>query len=50
MVIFQFIARTKLELQEEKQCQYLKDDSLYFRVQVDHIPAVKPWLVPTLPS
>ena len=45
-----FIAHTKLDLQEEKQCQYLKDDSLYFRVQVDLIPAVKPWLVPTLPS
>ena len=40
----QFIAHTKLDLQEEKQCQYLKDDSLYFRVQVDLIPAVKPWL------
>ena len=46
----QFIAHTKLDLQEEEQCQYLKDDSLYFRVQVDLIPAVKPWLVPTLPS
>ena len=45
-----FIAHTKLDLQEEEQCQYLKDDSLYFRVQVDLIPAVKPWLVPTLPS
>ena len=42
----QFIAHTKLDLQEEEQCQYLKDDSLYFRVQVDLIPAVKPWLVP----
>ena len=41
-----FIAHTKLDLQEEQQCQYLKDDSLYFRVQVDLIPAVKPWLVP----
>ena len=46
----QFIAHTKLDLQEEEQCQYLKDDSLYFRVQVYLIPAVKPWLVPTLPS
>ena len=45
----QFIAHTKLDLQEVKQCQYLKDDSLYFRVQVDLIPAVKPWLVPILP-
>ena len=46
----QFIAHAKLDLQEEEQCQYLKDDSLYFRLQVDLIPAVKPWLVPTLPS
>ena len=45
----QFIAHTKLDLQEVKQCQYLKDDSLYFRVQVDLIPAVKPWLVQILP-
>ena len=43
----QFIAHTKLDLQEEKQCQYLKDDSLYFRVQVEAIRAVKPWLVPS---
>ena len=46
----QFIPHTKLDLEEEEQCQYLKDDSLYFRVQVDLIPAVKPWLVLTLPS
>ena len=46
----QFIAHTELGLQEKEQCQYLKDDSLYFRVQVDLIPAVKPWLVITLPS
>ena len=45
-----FIAHTKLDLQEKEQCQYLKDDSLYLRVQVDLIPAIKPWLVPTLLS
>ena len=45
----QFIAHTKLDLQEEEQCQYLKDDSLYFRVKVELKPAVKPWLVPILP-
>ena len=45
----QFIAHTELDLQEEEQCQYLKDDSLYFRVQVDLIPAVKPWLMKNLP-
>ena len=45
-----FITHTKLDLQEKEQCHYLKDDSLYFRVQVDLIPAVKPWLVQTLLS
>ena len=45
----QFIAHTKLDLQEKEQCQYLKDDSLYFRVKVELKPAVKPWLVPILP-
>ena len=42
----QFIAHPKLNLQVEKQCQYLKDDSLYFRVQVELLHAIKPWLVP----
>ena len=45
-----FIAHTKLDLQEKEQCQYLKDDCLCFRVQVELIPPVKPWLVPTFPS
>ena len=45
-----FIAHTKLDLQGKEQCQYLKDDSLYFRVQVDLIPAFKSWLVPTVSS
>ena len=44
----QFIAHTELDLQDEQQCQYLKDDSLYFRVQVEVIPAVKPWLMTNL--
>ena len=41
-----FIPHDQLGLQEDKQCQYLKDDSLYFRVQV----ACKPWLMVTVPS
>ena len=45
-----FIPRDQLDLQEDKQCQYLKDDSLYFRVQVEVLPACKPWLMVTLPS
>ena len=40
----------QLGLQEDKQCQYLKDDSLYFRVQVEVLPACKPWLMVTVPS
>ena len=32
MGFLQFIAHKKLNLQEKEQCQYLKDDSLYFRV------------------
>ena len=45
-----FISHDMLGLNEMEMCQYLKDDSLYFRVQVEAIPAVKPWLVPNLPS
>ena len=48
--MYRFIPHDLLGLQEMKMCQYLKDDSLYFRVQVELIPAVKPWLVPILPS
>ena len=36
--------------QENKECQYLKDDSLYFRVQVEVLPACKPWLIVTVPT
>ena len=45
-----FIPHGQLSLQEDKQCQYLKDDSLYFRVQVEVLPACKPWLMVTVPS
>ena len=45
-----FIPHDQLGLQEDKQCQYLKDDSLYFRVQVEVFPACKPWLMVTVPS
>ena len=45
-----FIVRDQLGLQEDKQCQYLKDDSLYFRVQVEVLPACKPWLMVTVPN
>ena len=45
-----FIAHTKLDHQGKEQCQYLKDNSLYFRIQVELIPAFKSWLVPTVSS
>ena len=45
-----FIPRDELDLEEDKQCQYLKDDSLYFRVQVEDLSACKPWLTVTVPN
>ena len=44
-----FIPHDELDLQEDEECQYLKDDSLYFRVQVEVLPACKPWLMVTVP-
>lgn len=38
-----FIPYTDLSHNEEKDCQYLKDDSLYFRVTVETVNP-KPWL------
>ena len=46
----EFIPHDELDLQEDEECQYLKDDSLYFRVQVEVLPACKPWLMVTVPS
>ena len=45
-----FIPHDELDLQEDEECQYLKDDSLYFRVQVEVLPACKPWLMVSVPS
>ena len=45
-----FILHDQLGLEEDEECQYLKDDSLYFRVQVEVLPACKPWLMVTVPS
>ena len=44
-----FIPHEQLGLREDILCQYLKDDCLYFRVQVDVLPAGKPWLMVTVP-
>ena len=38
-----FIPHAELQYNEAKKCQYLKDDSLYFRVSVD-TSSPKPWL------
>ena len=45
-----FIPRDQLGFQKDKQCQYMKDDSLYFRVQVEVLPACNPWLIVTVPN
>ena len=40
-----FISHEELEYNPVTKCQYLKDDSLYFRVSVKVISKTKPWLV-----
>ncbi|XP_003390492.1 PREDICTED: TNF receptor-associated factor 5-like [Amphimedon queenslandica] len=40
-----FISHEELEYDPATNCQYLKDDSLYFRVSVKITPKTKPWLV-----
>lgn len=42
-----FIAHSKLGRDQGRNTQYLKDDTLYFRVSVD-IPDHKPWLECTM--
>ena len=39
-----FISHEELKYKPVTNCQYLKDDSLYFRVSVKIIPKTKPWL------
>ena len=43
----QFISHKELGHRADTNCQYLKDDSLYFRVSVKVHEACKPWLTPT---
>ena len=43
----QFISHEELGHKADTNCQYLKDDSLYFRVSVKVHEACKPWLTPT---
>ena len=40
----QFIPHSELEYNPNTNCQYLKDDSLYFRVSVKVTSKTKPWL------
>ena len=40
-----YIPHSSLGYDEAKNCQYLKDDCLYFRVQVDAHTTSKPWLL-----
>ena len=41
----QFVPIMELVYNSEKQCQYLKDDTLFFRVAAEQIDSVsKPWL------
>ena len=40
---YKFIAHSALDYNSAKNCQYLKDDKLFFRVSVD-MPNYKPWL------
>lgn len=39
-----FTALSELNTDEAKQCQYLKDDTLYFRIESDVSQCCKPWL------
>ena len=41
----EFIPHSELKYDPITNCQYLKDDSLYFRVSVKVISKTKPWLV-----
>jgi TNF receptor-associated factor 4 len=41
----QFISHSQLDVNPSLNCQYLKDDTLYFRVSVEVTSNTKPWLV-----
>ena len=45
-----FISHSALEYDATENCQYLKDDSLYFRVSVKVTSKTKPWLVTSVDS
>ena len=48
--VLKFAAHADLGLDPVNNTQYLKDDTLYFRVSVTDIPGSKPWLQCTIES
>ena len=43
-----FISHAQLDYDPVKNCQYLKDDGLYFQVKSEAAEPVKPWLTCTI--
>ena len=39
-----YIAHSSLDYNDAENCQYLKDDCLYFRLQINSVVSSKPWL------
>ena len=45
---FEFISHSQLDHGAAQNCQYLKDDCLYFQIKVQAAKPVKPWLTCTV--
>ena len=43
----EFISHNELDFHAEDNCQYLKDDCLFFKIEVEAAQPVKPWLTCT---
>jgi TNF receptor-associated factor 4 len=41
----EFISYSQLHIDSSINCQYLKDDTLYFRVRIEVPSNTKPWLI-----
>ena len=41
----QYISHSELDYDEDENCQYLKDDCLYFSISVEAKSSFKPWLI-----
>ena len=46
--LYKFIPHDELDHNTEQNCQYLMDDSLFFRIEVQASKPVKPWLTCTI--